>query len=230
MKRCAPTRTSSPGRAPAACSARSTPSRSSSVGEDADGAVVLGVEVGEPALDAAAGHPQEAAVAQDAKLAPRRRLRPVDEEVGQLGLDGHAAPPPRPGPASKSACSSSAIPSPVAAEQASAAPVAASSASRSSGRDQIDLREHDELWPLGQPAAVELQLAVDRRPPRVDVLGSGRGLDQVDEEPGALEVREELVPQADSLARALQQARDVGDRELAAVVRLDRSEHGLDRS
>src|SRR5207342_301384 len=46
-------------------------------GEDSDGTVVFGVEIGEPALDATAGDPQETPVAEDAKLAPRRRLGPV---------------------------------------------------------------------------------------------------------------------------------------------------------
>ena len=44
-----------------------------------------------------------------------------------------------------------------------------------------------------------------------------------------LEVREELVPEADAFARAFDQARHVGDRELAPVGRLDRSEHGRER-
>ena len=39
------------------------------------------------------------------------------------------------------------------------------------------------------------------------------------QEVGAFEVREELVPQADALARALDQSRDVGDRELTRTVR-----------
>jgi hypothetical protein len=54
--------------------------------EHADGAVVVGVEVGEAALDPAPGDPQETAVTEDAKLAPGRRLGAVDEEVRELGL------------------------------------------------------------------------------------------------------------------------------------------------
>ena len=49
----------------------------------------------------------------------------------------------------------------------------------------------------------------------------------MDEAAGALEVREELVPEPDALARALDQPRDVGDDELPAVGRLDRAEHRL---
>ena len=42
-----------------------------------------------------------------------------------------------------------------------------------------------------------------------------------------LEMGEELVPEPDALARAFDQAGDVGDDELAAVGRLDRPEHRL---
>ncbi len=51
----------------------------------------------------------------------------------------------------------------------------------------------------------------------------------MDEQPRALEVREELVAEADALARSFDQAGDVGDDELAAVRRLDRPEHGRER-
>ncbi len=46
---------------------------------------------------------------------------------------------------------------------------------------------------------------------------------------GALEVREELVPEPDALARALDQPRDVGDDELASLGGLDRAEHRRER-
>ena len=49
------------------------------------------------------------------------------------------------------------------------------------------------------------------------------------QQPRALEVREELVAEPDPLARAFDQAGDVRDRELAAVRRLDRAEHGRER-
>ena len=45
----------------------------------------------------------------------------------------------------------------------------------------------------------------------------------------ALEVREELVAEPDALARALDQARDVRDRQLPPVGRVDRAEHRLER-
>ena len=49
------------------------------------------------------------------------------------------------------------------------------------------------------------------------------------EQARALEVREELVAEADALARALDQSRHVGDDELAAVGRLDGAEHRRER-
>ena len=60
----------------------------------------------------------------------------------------------------------------------------------------------------------------------LDVL---RDVDHVDEQPRALEVREELVAEADALARAFDQPRHVGDGDLPAVRRLDRPEHRRER-
>ena len=44
-----------------------------------------------------------------------------------------------------------------------------------------------------------------------------REVEHVDEQPGALDVGEELVAEAGPVARALDQAGDVGDHELAIV-------------
>ena len=94
-------------------------------------------------------------------------------------------------------------------------------------RAQVGLVEHDDLRSLVETGAVERELPVDRREALVGVaLG---GVDHVDEQSSPLEVREEVVPEADPLARALDQAGDVRDRELRAVGRLDRAEHGLQR-
>ena len=98
------------------------------------------------------------------------------------------------------------------------------------GLEQIDLGEHEQLRPLGQPAAVQPQLAVDRVAAAHDLGRVGARLDEVDQEPRPLEVGQELVPEPDPGARALEQAGHVGDGQLAAVVGLDRAEHGLDRS
>ena len=62
------------------------------------------------------------------------------------------------------------------------------------------------------------------------LVGVARGrVDHVDEQPGPLEVREELVAEPDALARALDQTGDVRDHQLAAVRRVDRAEHRLER-
>ena len=54
-----------------------------------------------------------------------------------------------------------------------------------------------------------------------------RQVEDVDEQPRALDVGEELVPEAGAVARALDQPGDVGDDELA-VVRLERAEDRLE--
>ena len=75
---------------------------------------------------------------------------------------------------------------------------------------------------------MQLELAIDRDPAALDLGRIRARLDQVDQEPRPLEVGEELVAEPDAGARALEQAGHVGDGELAAVVGLDRPEHGLD--
>ena len=94
-------------------------------------------------------------------------------------------------------------------------------------RAQVGLVEDDDLRPVVEPGTVEPELAVDRREPLVGV--GLRPVDDVDEEPRALEVGEELVAEAHALARAFDQTGNVGDGELAAVGRLDGAEHGLKR-
>ena len=49
------------------------------------------------------------------------------------------------------------------------------------------------------------------------------------EQAGALDVREELVAEARTLGGALDQSRDVGDHELAALVVVDRADRRLER-
>ena len=62
---------------------------------------------------------------------------------------------------------------------------------------------------------------------RVDVLAL-RAVEHVDQQPRPLQVRQEVVAEADALRRALQQARHVDHRQLPAVVAVDRAEHRLD--
>ena len=174
--------------------------------EDSDRAVVVGIEIGEAALDAAAGDAEEPAVAQDAKLAPSGWLRAVHQEVGELGLDGSGRLRLGRDMLEEGVLE---LGDPLARRGRAAERRSGGFAQRVAvlRRDEVDLREHDELRPPGQPAAVEGELTIDRPSPLVDLLGAGRGVDQVDEQPRALEVREELVSQADSLARTLQEAR-----------------------
>ena len=73
------------------------------------------------------------------------------------------------------------------------------------------------------------QLVLDRRV----VLGrvgavDRREVEHVHEQSRALDVGEEVVPEAGALARALDQSGDVGEHELA-VVGVDRAEHRLER-
>jgi hypothetical protein len=72
------------------------------------------------------------------------------------------------------------------------------------------------------------QLAADRvvALERVAALERIDG-DQVEQHPAALDVREELVPESGPLCRPRDQARDVGEHELALAV-VDRAEHRLD--
>ena len=178
-----PISTSWPLRAPAARSAASSSSPSGAVADDAEAAVGAVDPVG----------------------APRRRLRPVHEELGQLRrvlLDGSGAA----GQSRKSARFSSSIPAPVAHETGKT-PTIRSSSSGKLGR----LRAAGRSCSARSPAAARRgrrrrrELAVDRAEPLLDVpLGR---VDHVQEQPRALEVREELVAEPDALARALDQAR-----------------------
>ena len=76
---------------------------------------------------------------------------------------------------------------------------------------------------------VALELALDRRVvgDRVGAV-ERRQVEHVDEQPRALDVREELVAEPRAVARALDQPGDVGDDELALGA-LERPEHRLER-
>ena len=58
---------------------------------------------------------------------------------------------------------------------------------------------------------------------------AGRGVDDVHEHPRALEVGEKLVAEPGALGSTLDQPRNVRDDELAAVRRVDRPQHRLER-
>ena len=87
---------------------------------------------------------------------------------------------------------------------------------------QIGLVQDDHLRSFVQSGAVRGELSIDRVPTLRSV--AFRGVDHMQQQPRALEMRKELVPQADTLARSLDQSRHVGDDQLPAVGRLDRAE------
>ena len=80
-----------------------------------------------------------------------------------------------------------------------------------------------------QALVVQLELVLDRREVRLGVGAvQRREVEHVDEQPRALDVREELVAQARALLSALDQAGDVGQDQLALRA-LERAEHRLER-
>ncbi len=89
-------------------------------------------------------------------------------------------------------------------------------ASRSSGRDEVGLRQREHARQRGQPRVVGGELGLDGR---VVGLGVGaverREVEDVDEQPRALDVGEELVAEAGAVRGALDQPGDVGDDQLA---------------
>ena len=93
-------------------------------------------------------------------------------------------------------------------------------------RLEVDLVQDDDLRSFVEAGSVGGELGVDRPPL---LVGRLRAVDHVHERACTLEVGEELVAEADTLARSLDQPGDVGDDELAPVGRLDRAEHGLQR-
>ncbi len=116
------------------------------------------------------------------------------------------------------------MPAPVAHEIVNTATIRGSSTLELGVGLEVDLVQHDDLRPLVEPRAVGRQLGVDRAPL---LVGRLRRIDHVEEHARPLEMGEELVPEPDALARALDQPRHVGEDELAPVGRLDGAEHRL---
>src|SRR5262245_61109299 len=166
----------------------------------------------------------EATLGAEERPRPRLRLRPVDEELGQVVgsglLDGRLRHEreeraakllqPLAGRAGESEHADDAL---VLDVELRLAP-------------EVDLVEHDDLGTGLQARAVRDELGVDRPPLLVGVV---RRVDHVHERTRALEVGKEIVAEADTLARPLDQPGDVGDDQLPAVGRLHRAEHGLQR-
>ena len=89
---------------------------------------------------------------------------------------------------------------------------AATASAAASGVDEVGLGEREHARERGQPRVVLGQLALDH-----GVVGVGVGaverreVEHVDEQPRALDVREEVVAEPGAVARALDQPGDVGD-------------------
>ena len=91
--------------------------------------------------------------------------------------------------------------------------------------DRVDLVGRDEVRLLQQLGIVELELLADR----VEVFDRvaarrARHIDQVNDHLRALDVAQELVAQAVPFVRALDQARHVGDDEVAVAAERDHAE------
>ena len=70
---------------------------------------------------------------------------------------------------------------------------------------------------------------MDRDEPGDRLLRGQAGVDHVQQQAGALEVCEEVEPEAVALRGALEQARDVEHGDLTVDGDVDNAEHGLDR-
>ena len=96
-------------------------------------------------------------------------------------------------------------------------------------RDEVRLREREDPRQRGEPGIVLGELALDHLVVGLRIGAvERREVEHVDEQPRALDVREEVVAEAGAVAGALDQPGDVGDHELA-VVGLERPEHRLER-
>ncbi len=74
-------------------------------------------------------------------------------------------------------------------------------AERGSSLEEVDLVQHDELRAVGEAGAIGAELSIDRVEAMLEI-GLG-GVDDMNEEAGALEVSEELVAEPGAVRRAL---------------------------
>ena len=106
------------------------------------------------------------------------------------------------------------IPSPVAHETRNTPAIARRRCRTARFGEQVGLVQNDDLGPLVEAGAIPRELLVDHPEALIGVaLGA---VDHVQQQPCALEVGQKLVPETDALAGALDQARDIRDRELPA--------------
>ena len=159
------------------------------------------------------------------KRGPRRARGRVVEELRHDLVDTATSST---GQSSNSAYFNSSIPTPVAHDVATTRTTRSSARlERRDGFEKVDLVEDDELRSRLEPGAVLGELPVDRAEPLFEVrLG---GVEHVDEESRALEMREELVAETGAVGSTLDEAGHVGDGELALVRPVDDAEDGLER-
>ena len=81
--------------------------------------------------------------------------------------------------------------------------------------DEIGLRQQHQLWQRLEPGAVGTQLGSDRLVVLLRASLGGGDLHQVHQQRAALDVAEELVPEAGAVPGAFDQSRDVGDDDAA---------------
>ena len=230
LKLWAPSRISSPGLAPAARSADSTPSRSSSAASSATPAWSSS-----SSDDASRSMPRPAtrSVPASRRILYSRRAggaAAVDEEVGQLRLLGRhdrVVQRTAPGRARTAARSGGRCPRrwPTRAPARRRSPRSATRARDCSIRSILDSTKICGRSARPPPCSASSRLMVSRR--WITSAGSSHGLDQVDQQAGALEVGEELVAEADALAGALEQPGDIGHGQLA-VGAVDGAQHRVD--
>ena len=132
------------------------------------------------------------------------------------------------GQSSNSAYFNSSIPAPVAHDVATTRTTRSSAGSNAgTALEEVDLVQDDELRSRLEPGSVGGELAVDRAEPLLEIrLG---GVEHVDEQSRALEMREELVAETRAVGRALDEPGDVGDGELPLVRPVDDAEDRLER-
>ena len=92
---------------------------------------------------------------------------------------------------------------------------------------QIDLVEHDELGPRIEPGTVLRELAVDGAESLLEV--GLRRIEDVNQEARALEVSEELMPEASAVGRSLDEPGHVRNGQLPVLRAVDHAEDGLER-
>ena len=198
------------------------------VGRLVDVEVGLG---GDP-LDPPAADPERAVRLALDDEAVAERFDPMDDDAGRLDRTGRARR--RPGSRSARSARSSGMPGPGRrgdrdAGQPVAPPGVPEGGPGGLGRGSVDLVEGDDHRLREERRVVGLELVADDA---VRPLGIAIGaVDDVDEDPGPLDVAQEGVAEAGALAGALDEARDVGDRRpaLVLVAEVEHAEVRLER-